>query len=242
MKYRDVPQSGSQGNTVASSNRSGAYHRQRVSPDQPATPAQGATWDNITDVSSLRNLLGEECRMAWETFANGVHSRPNLGLSGPLGGCQLFRKLNRVLATCYRQPLLEPPSLPEFGSNPVEDFKIRKARGRISLILKVSPKLAWDARPPLEDLMVQSWAPYHAGTLKNGLYWPVTPARAWRNYHYGTVPGETQGLAEAQIQVLPHPPGVQYMRASKAIPYVQPSVFDMLAGASPASAMDGWAE
>jgi len=24
--------------------------------------------------------------------------------------------------------------------------------------------------------------------------------------------------------------------------YVQPSVFDMLAGASPASAMDGWAE
>ena len=31
-------------------------------------------------------------------------------------------------------------------------------------------------------------------------------------------------------------------RASKAVSYVQPSVFDMLAGASPASAMDGWAE
>jgi len=30
--------------------------------------------------------------------------------------------------------------------------------------------------------------------------------------------------------------------AQKAISYVQPSVFDMLAGASPASAMDGWAE
>jgi len=30
--------------------------------------------------------------------------------------------------------------------------------------------------------------------------------------------------------------------APKAISYVQPSVFDMLAGASPASAMDGWAE
>jgi len=28
----------------------------------------------------------------------------------------------------------------------------------------------------------------------------------------------------------------------KANAYVQPSVFDMLAGASPASAMDGWAE
>jgi hypothetical protein len=29
--------------------------------------------------------------------------------------------------------------------------------------------------------------------------------------------------------------------AQKANSYVQPSVFDMLAGASPASAMDGWA-
>ena len=29
---------------------------------------------------------------------------------------------------------------------------------------------------------------------------------------------------------------------AKANSYVQPSVFDMLAGASPASAMDGWAE
>jgi len=31
------------------------------------------------------------------------------------------------------------------------------------------------------------------------------------------------------------------LRAKKAISYVQPSVFDMLAGANPASAMDGWA-
>jgi hypothetical protein len=30
--------------------------------------------------------------------------------------------------------------------------------------------------------------------------------------------------------------------AKKAISYVQPSTFDMLAGASPASARDGWAE
>jgi hypothetical protein len=30
--------------------------------------------------------------------------------------------------------------------------------------------------------------------------------------------------------------------APKANAYVQPSVFDMLAGASPASAMDGWTE
>jgi hypothetical protein len=40
-----------------------------------------------------------------------------------------------------------------------------------------------------------------------------------------------------------HPRSVQYMRVPpKANSYVQPSIFDMLAGASPASARDGWAE
>jgi hypothetical protein len=170
MKFRDVPQSGSRGNTVASRNRSGPYHRQRVAPDQPATNAQCATWDNMADASRLWNLLEEERRVGWEEFAKSVHSRPNLGLSGPLSGCLLFKKLNRVLATCLRPPLLDPPPLPEFERNPVEGFEICKADESISLILKVSPKLAWEARPPLEDIMVQSWAPFHTGTLKNDLY------------------------------------------------------------------------
>jgi hypothetical protein len=170
MKFRDIPQSGSQANTVASRNRSGAYRRQRVSPDQPATPAQSATWDNMTDVSRLWNLLEEERRVAWERLAKGVHSRPNLGLSGPLSGCQLFKKLNRVLATCHRQPLLDPPPLPQFGPHPVTGFEVRKVHGRIRFILKVSRNVPWQARPPLEDLMVQSWAPCNAGTRGNDLY------------------------------------------------------------------------
>jgi hypothetical protein len=170
MKFRDVPQSGSQGNTVASRNRSGPYHRARVSPDQPATAAHCATWDNMTDVSRLWNLLEEEQRLAWERVAEGTHSRPNLGLSGPLSGCQLFKKINRVLATCHRPPLLEPPPLPQFSPNPVKGFEIREARGRIAFILKVSRKFPWAAHPPLEDIMVQSWAPCNAGMRKNDLY------------------------------------------------------------------------
>ena len=40
-----------------------------------------------------------------------------------------------------------------------------------------------------------------------------------------------------------HPRSAEYKRArQEAVSYVQPSVFDMLAGARPASAMDGWAE
>jgi hypothetical protein len=124
----------------------------------------------MSDLSRLWNLLEEEQRLAWETLSESVHSRSNLGFSGPLSGCLLFKKLNLVLVTCQRQPLLDPPPLPQFSPNPVNGFEIRKARGRIALILKVSPKLPWPARPLLEDIMVQSWAPYHAGTRKNDLY------------------------------------------------------------------------
>ena len=170
MKFRDVPQSGSQGNTVASRNRSGLYHRARVSPDQPATAAQCATWVNMSDLSRLWNLLEEEQRLAWERLSEGVHSRSNLGISGRLSGCLLFKKLNLVLVTCQRQPLLDPPPLPQFSPNPVKGFEIRKVRSRIALILKVSRKLPWQDRPPLEDIMVQSWVPCHPGTRKNDLY------------------------------------------------------------------------
>jgi hypothetical protein len=50
-------------------------------------------------------------------------------------------------------------------------------------------------------------------------------------------------LTATHILTNDHPRSVKYMaNLQKAISYVQPSVFDMLAGASPASARDGWAE
>jgi hypothetical protein len=47
----------------------------------------------------------------------------------------------------------------------------------------------------------------------------------------------TTSVFEDFLQEVVTRPGVK-----KAISYVQPSSFDMLAGASPASARDGWAE
>jgi hypothetical protein len=57
-------------------------------------------------------------------------------------------------------------------------------------------------------------------------------------------------LSNLQRQAAPHPSQPDLTRAApstggrskKAMSYVQPSTFDMLAGASPASAMGGWAE
>ncbi len=181
MKYRDIPQSGSQGNITASRNRSGPYLRHRVNPDQPATDAQSAAWSNMKDVSGLWNLLRKQQRHDWHIFAENLHSRPNLGISGRLSGCQLFKKLNRVLATSGRGPLLDPPPLPQFGPNPVRSFEIQQVRGGIAMLLNLIPKFRWADRPPLEDLMIQAWAPCHAGSETNGLYafvgLPPTPVR-----------------------------------------------------------------
>ena len=170
MKILDVPQRGSRGNVVASQNRFGQFLRERVSPDQPGTPAQRVAWANMAALSRLWNQLEEERWEAWRRLAESVHSRPNLGQSGPLDGCLLFKKLNRVLATCGREPLLDPPPLPAFGPNPVAGFEVHRTNSGPLFKLLVLPKVRWEARSPLEDIMVFSWAPCNAGTAQNNRY------------------------------------------------------------------------
>lgn len=121
-------------------------------------------------MSRLWNELAEERRVAWRRRALEVHSRPNLNQAGTLDGCQLFKKINSVLATCQRELLFDPPPLPQFNQNPVEGFEVRKAKDRPVFRLKVSRKVRWQARPLLEDIMVFGWAPCNAGAEKNSLY------------------------------------------------------------------------
>jgi hypothetical protein len=170
MRVLDVPQKGARGNTVASRNRFGRFQRERVSPNQPGTAAQRASWANMKDLSRLWNGLGQPRWDAWRRLAATVHSRPSLSHSGPLDGCQLFKKLNRVLATCGREPLLDPPPLPVFGPNPVVGFTILNTRRGLAFKLRLSPKAAGDPFPALGDIMVYSWAPFNAGADKNDLY------------------------------------------------------------------------
>jgi hypothetical protein len=129
--------------------------------------------------------LPEEQWPAWQKLAVQVPSRPNLGHSAPLDAAQLFKKINRVLATCGRQPLFDPPPLPNFGPNPVEGFVVRYARGSMAFKLTVSPKVSWDARPPLEDLMVYAWAPCNP---------PVQMPRNWS--FLGLLPAPVRGESD----------------------------------------------
>jgi hypothetical protein len=170
MKSIDVPQKGKRGRVVASRNHFGPYLKEFVSPQQPGTASQRGVWGNMTELSWMWNELGDERRAPWRRLASQVHCRPNLGKSASLDGAQLFKKLNTVLRTCGRELLLDAPSLPSFGPNPVVGFAIRQARGGITLKVKLSRDVRWEDRPALEDLMVYAWVPCNAGVDKNGLY------------------------------------------------------------------------
>ena len=170
MKSIDVPQKGKLGKGIASRNRFGAYHKEFVPPNQPGTASQRVVWGNMTDLSRMWNKLGDERRTAWRRLALQVHSRPSLGKSASLDGILLFKKINTVLRTCGREPLLDPPPLPAFGPNPVVGFAIREGKGGMALKVKVSRDVRWEDRPALEDLMVYAWAPCNAGADKNSHY------------------------------------------------------------------------
>ena len=121
-------------------------------------------------MSALWNGLREEQRVAWRRLAQTSRSRSNVGPPASLDGPLLFKKINRVLATCGREPLLDPPPLPKFGPNPVEGFTISQGKHSPVFKLKVSRAFRWEDRSPLEDIMVYGWAPYPAGVDKNTLY------------------------------------------------------------------------
>ena len=121
-------------------------------------------------MSWMWNELGDERRTAWRRLALRVRSRPNMGKSSALHGALLLKKLNTVLRTCGREPLLDPPPLPTFGPNPVVGFAIRQGKGGMTMKVKLSPDVRWEDRPALEDLMVYAWAPCNAGVDKNSHY------------------------------------------------------------------------
>ena len=170
MKRLKKNQRGALGDIVSSRNRFGEYDRERVSPKHPRTFSQLGSWGNMGGLSALWNGLREEQRVAWRRLAQTIRSRSNVGPPASLDGPLLFKKINRVLATCGRAPLLDPPPLPKFGPNPVEGFVIEQGKRSPAFKLMVLRAVRWEDRSPLEDIMVYAWAPYPAGVDKNTLY------------------------------------------------------------------------
>jgi hypothetical protein len=155
-KALNVPQSGKVGTTVNVTTRYGQVQRQYVKPKDPKTPAQMSIRSNLARVSARWRVLTEEQRAAWALDAQDVHSRPRLGKSARLTGCQLFIKINCARAAIGLDQFDDPPKVPEFSENPVGELTITNTRGTVALKLSVPST-------PVEHTIVYAAAPCSAG-------------------------------------------------------------------------------
>lgn len=89
---------GSMGGSVFSRNRSGLYIRRRVSPVNPATPAQTAARNRISALqAAFRDTLTPAERSAWEALAASTSAVNKLGLGIVLTAQNLFVKINSLV-------------------------------------------------------------------------------------------------------------------------------------------------
>ena len=118
--------------------RYGQVLRQYVKPKDPHSPAQMRIRSNLGRVSARWRVLTPEQRQAWALAASETNSRPRLGKSATLTGCQLFIKINCARAAIGLEQLSDPPALPQFGPNPVGGLSITNTHGSIALKLSVA--------------------------------------------------------------------------------------------------------
>jgi hypothetical protein len=156
MKALTVPQTGKQGPTVAVKTRYGQVLRQYVKPKDPHSPAQMRIRSNLGRVAARWRVLTPEQRQAWALAAADAKSRPRLGKSASLTGCQFFIKINCARAAIGLEQLSDPPALPQFGRNPVEGLAITNTRGVVALKLSV-------VAAPESHVTVYGAAPCSAG-------------------------------------------------------------------------------
>jgi hypothetical protein len=109
MKKLDVPQSGSQADSVASRNRFGQYNRTRAMPTQPRTPAQVSARGYLTDASQAWRELTDAVRASWNAFAATQPRLDSLGQTIYPTGHQLFVGW---WASMTQAGLATPPALP----------------------------------------------------------------------------------------------------------------------------------
>ncbi len=138
MRALTVPQTGKQGTIVAVRTRYGQVLRQYIKPKDPHSSAQMRIRSNLGRVAALWRTLTPEQRQDWILAAQDANSRPRLGKSASLTGCQFFIKINCARAAIGLEPLRDPPARPEFAPNPVGKLTITNTRGKIAIKLAVT--------------------------------------------------------------------------------------------------------
>ena len=156
MKILDIPQSGKSGNWVSVRTRYGQSRRPLVIPKDPKTPGQLRSRSTLGHVAPRWRGLTDDQRTAWTAGGRKVRSRPRLGQSGPLTGCQFFTMINCNLASIGLKGVVLPTERPGFGANPVGQLVISNNGGEIDLKLAVRGT-------PVQYTIVLGTAPCSAG-------------------------------------------------------------------------------
>ena len=142
MKIRDLPQTGSIGETVTYESRFGLVRRRKVIPHDPRTSDQ---IDRRTAFQRARHFWGtftDEQFLAWNNLARTRHTHPVLGESGELSGYALSVQINIHLATVGLPMLSTPSPVPGFPANPVLGLNIANLGGAITLKLPLAAQPA----------------------------------------------------------------------------------------------------
>jgi len=152
MKIRDIPQSGSLGETVTYESRYGLIRRQKTIPRNPRTPEQMDWRAAFQRARTFWGTLSDEECLAWDTAGQARRTQSVLGRSGPIPGYLVAVSVNAHLAMIGQPMVTTPPPIPVFPMNPVAGLVVTNTAGVVALKLQLSGKpgqyvLVFGARP-----------------------------------------------------------------------------------------------
>lgn len=115
MKILDVPRSGSYAGVTSSRNRFGQYVRNRSTPVNPASTAQGIVRARLAANAAAWRALDDTQRAGWESLGGEMSRTDSLGQTYTLNGFMAFCSVNNNLAlmgsaSVDDAPALETPS------------------------------------------------------------------------------------------------------------------------------------
>ena len=122
-------------------NRYGQISYPAFIPFNPGTPAQTVVRGNFGAVSARWRELTPEQRVIWIAVARTIQSKPRLGQSGPLTGCQLFMKVNVALANRGKAQGDLPPAYLRFPKLALAGLRASDAVN----VIKINPRMeGWE--------------------------------------------------------------------------------------------------
>jgi hypothetical protein len=140
MKIRDVPQTGSLGETVTYQNRYGQIRRQKIVPRDPRTRVQMERRAAFQRARDFWGTLTDEQFLAWDTVGSKRRTRAVLGRSSAVPGYLVSVSVNTHLATLGLPMVADPPPIPVFPANPVVRLMAITTGTAVSLKLQLSRK------------------------------------------------------------------------------------------------------